>query len=194
MQQPSEPSRPLDLPRSVRIMPSRSALRAGLAAGVALMFACGWLVHDPQRALPIALIWILLGLAALTAIGSAARLLVLLPVIVASEIGIAIWPYGPYQQPFFAPWSRVRAVALTRVRPRGAPRTAPARDALGIELIHDDPSGLAPAAASTERPIEGAARADLAWSSRVISGDPARWVALLQTMKAAYEESRPPDR
>ncbi|HEY4039787.1 MAG TPA: hypothetical protein VGM15_13280 [Burkholderiaceae bacterium] len=192
MQQPSDRSQALDLPRSVRIMPSRSALWAGLAAGVALMFACGWLMRDPQRALPIALIWILLGLAALTAIGCAARLLLQLPVLEASEIGIAIWLYGPYRRPFFAPWSRVRAVALTRVRPRDAPHSAPARDALGIELIHDDPSGLPRAAANTERPIEGAARADLAWSRRAIRGDLARWVALLQTMKEAYEE--PPTR
>jgi hypothetical protein len=192
MHQPPDPRQAVALPRAVRIMPSRSPLWAGIAAGVAMVLVCGWLAHGTQRPLPIAVIWILFALAALTAIGSAVRLLLQLPVLEASELGIAVWLYGPYRRPFFAPWSRVRAVALTRVRAADATNSAHPRDALGIELIHDDPSGLPRSAATTERPIEGAARADLAWSSRAINGDLGRWVALLQTMKKAYEDTATP--
>jgi len=189
MQQPSGPPKPADLPRTVRIMPSRTALWAGLATGIASMLVCGWLARDPQHALPIAVVWIVGGLAALVAIGSAVRLLLQLPIIEASEVGLAVWLYGPYRRPFFAPWGRIRAVALTRVHPVHAAHSARTRDALGIELNHDGPTGLPTAAMSTERPIDGAARADLAWSSRSISGNLTRWVALLQAMKKAYEEA-----
>jgi hypothetical protein len=183
MPQPSDSSKPADLPLTVRIMPTRSALWAGFDAGVASMVIFGWLAHDRNRALPSSLVWIVIGVSALIALGSGLRLLVQLPVIEASELGIAVWPYGPYRRPFFAPWSRVRAVALTQVRRANEATGAAARDALGVELNHDEQL-VVPRSPSSELPVEGAARADLAWSNRSISGDLQRWVELLQQMKS----------
>jgi len=177
-------SKPSDLPRAVRIMPSRSALWAGLAAGLASAVVFGWLARAPLGQLPIALCWIAFGLSALTATGCAWRRLMQLPIIEASELGIAVWPHGPYRRPFFAPWSRVRAVSLTQVRSAAAAPSAAARDALGIELDHDGESRPLPRSANDELPVDGAARADLVWSSRSISGDLRRWVELLQQMKS----------
>jgi hypothetical protein len=181
------PLDPVELPLSVRIMPSRSFLRVGLAAGVALMLLSGWLADAPGGGLM--LVWFALGLGTLAALASGLRLLLQLPVIEASELGIAVWLYGPYRSPFFAPWSRVRAVALTQVSRPDAGARAAARDALGIELNRDGSTDLPRLVPDGERPINGAARADLAWSNRSINGDLRRWVALLQAMKKAYENS-----
>jgi hypothetical protein len=176
--------KPADLPRAVRIMPSRSGLWAGLAAGLAAAAVFGWLAPAAPGQVPIALCWIAFGLSALTAIGCGLRLLMQLPIIEASELGIAVWLHGPYRRPFFAPWSRVRAVSLTQVRSADAAPGAAARDALGIELDHNGESRPLQHRPHDELPVDGAARADLAWSSRSISGDLRRWVELLQQMKS----------
>jgi hypothetical protein len=191
MQQRSTPSKTTDVPLSVRIMPSRLALWAGFAAGVALVWVFGWLARDSQGQIPIAIIWIVVGLSALASIGSGLRLLLQLPLIEASELGIAVWLYGSYRRPFFVPWSRVRAIALTRVRRANSTTDERARDALGIELHHDNRFEVPRSATTNEVPVDGAARADLAWSSRSISGDLRRWVGLLQTMKDTCEDSPP---
>lgn len=174
-----------DLPRAVRILPSRFALRAGLAAG--LILCSGLVLHGvpPAGRDPgLALIgyWAGLVAGAGAAIGCAVRLVLQLPVIEASELGIAVWLEGPYRRPFFAPWSHVRSIVLTRVRPGGAA----ACDALGIELDQDDRVRLPPAASGRPAPEAGAAPADLAWPARSIHGDPHRWVEVLERMKAAY--------
>lgn len=176
--------KPEHLPRAVRIMPRRSALWAALATGVVATAVFGWLARTPDGQLSIALCWIASGLSALTAIGFGLRLLLQLPIIEASELGIAIWLHGPYRRPFFAPWSHVKAIALTRVRSADAPAGAAARDALGIELNHERDFQPLQRAANDELLVEGAARADLAWSNHSISGDLQRWVELLQQMKS----------
>jgi hypothetical protein len=132
-----------------------------------------------------------LVICALTAIGCGLRLVAQLPIIEASELGIAIWFHGPYRRPFFVPWSRVRAVVLTRVRPANSADRASVRNALGIELIADNHFPGPPQSAGREVPIDGAARADLAWSSRSIGGDVRRWARLLQQMKPAYADPTP---
>jgi hypothetical protein len=187
MQQPSNSSKPPDVPLFVRIMPTRSTLWTGFAASFVLMAIFGWLAHETPGQLSTATFGLLAGLSALGAVGSGLRLLLQLPIIEASELGIAVWLYGPYRRPFFAPWSRVRAVALTRVRGVDASIGNAARDALGIEL--NDERFDVPRTSSGEVPVDGAAPANLAWSSRLISGDPRRWVALLQAMKKAYANS-----
>jgi len=130
-------SKPAPLPRAVRIFPRRRSLRTGLAAGVALTAVFVWFAGHARGELPRPLAWIAIGLSALVAIGSAVRLLLQLPIIEASELGIAIWFHGPYRRPFFAPWNRVRAIVLTRVRTVDHATGAALRDALGIELIQD---------------------------------------------------------
>ena len=181
-----EPSKPARLPRAVRIPPSRTGARAALVAGFASAALCGWLAHDPPRGLPAALFWSTLGVSALVAAGSGLRLLLRLPLIEASELGIAIWFHGPYRRPFFAPWSRVRTIVLTRARPADG-ASAP-RDALGIELIQDERFAIPREAHVAETPVHGAAHADLVWSRRSIGGDPGQWVQLLQSMQRAYTE------
>ena len=181
-----EPSKPAPLPRVVRIPPRRAGSQAALAAGLVSAALCGWLAHQPPRGLPAALLWIALGLSALLAAGSGLRLLLQLPLIEASELGIAIWFHGPYRRPFFAPWSRVRAIVLTRARPADG-ASAP-RDALGIELIQDERFALPHEADVPETTVHGAAHADLVWSRRCIGGDPGQWVQRLQAMQRAYTE------
>jgi hypothetical protein len=136
--------------------------------------------------LPIAQIGAISGV---TLIGWALWLLIRLPIIEATELGIAIWFHGPYRQPFFVPWRRVRAVVLTRtqVRPADSHSRAGVRNALGIELIELDQPPLPPAA-RRETPVDGAPAADLAWSSRSIGGDVRRWARLLQQMRLAYSD------
>ena len=112
------------------------------------------------------------------------RLLIQLPIIEASELGIAVWLHGPYHRPVFVPWSHVRAVLLTQVRRADAPAGAAPRDALGIELNHPDRFRALPRPANDEVPVDSAAHADLAWSSRSISGDLRRWVELLQAIRS----------
>jgi hypothetical protein len=152
-----------ELPRAVRILPSRLALRGGLAAG--LMLCSGLiLLGAPHggREPGLALIgyWAGLAAGAAAALGCAVGLVLQLPVIEATELGIAVWLEGPYRRPFFAPWSHVRSIVL-RADPTG-------RRALGIELNAD------------------AAHADLAWPTRSISGDARRWVETLTLMKKTY--------
>jgi hypothetical protein len=177
---------PIDaLPKAVRILPNRLALRLGLGAGLTLCSAL--MIEGPPtggRDAALALIgyWSAFAVGALAAIGYAVGLVVQLPVIEASELGLAVWLEGPYRRPFFAPWSRVRSIMLTRMGPAGG---SGARDALAIELDPEDRLRL-PAAARSR--AAGAAPADLCWSRRAISGDPRRWVELLGRMKAAYAE------
>jgi hypothetical protein len=180
-------SSPAELPRVLRIMPNGVFLRVGLAGSIALATVLGWLARDPHPLLAAALCWIGLGACVLGAAVCAVRLLLQLPVIEASELGIAIWFHGPFRRPFFAPWSRVRAVVLTQVRAANAAAGA-GRDALGIELVQDNQFRLPERRGSDEMPVDGAARADLAWSSRFIGGNLRRWVQLLQRAKSAYTD------
>jgi hypothetical protein len=181
------------LPQIVRISPNRTALRVAFGAGLVLssiLLFRGAPVRHPDDPVLATLYWICLGAALLTMVGCGWRLLVQLPIIEASELGIAIWFGGPYRRPFFAPWGRVRAIVLTQVRPRNgvaAPRST--LPALGIELDCDDRFRLPQEAAHTDIPIGGAARADLAWSGRSIGGDVRRWVELLERMRSIYGES-----
>jgi len=163
-------------------------LRAGLAAGVALTAVFVWFAGHARGELPRPVTWIAIGLSALVAIGSGVRLLLQLPIIEASELGIAVWFHGPYRRPFFAPWNRVRAIVLTRVRTADHATGAALRDALGIELIQDDQFHLPQGSSNDEIPVEGAPRADLAWSRRCVSGNLRHWVDLLQRMKSACAE------
>jgi hypothetical protein len=170
-------------------MPSRLPLWAGFVGGVASTAIFGWLAHEPHRELAFAPIWFLMAVSILIALGSGLRLLLQLPIIEASELGIAVWLYGPYRRPFFAPWSHVRAVVVTQVRGAKAARASAPRDALGIELVQGDRVRLPRSPVNDELPIDGAAPADLAWSRRLISGNIRRWVDLLQTMKRVCEQS-----
>ena len=177
--------RQTDVPLAVRIMPRRAVLWAGLGAGLASAALLGWLAHTRAGPLPIGFWWIASALCALIAVRSAVRLLIQLPLIEVSEVGIAVWVHGPYRRPFFAPWTQVRGIALTQVRSTDAAPGAAAREALGIELAADQ---RLQRPLNDERPIDGAPPADLAWSSRSISGDPRHWVKLLQRMKSIYAE------
>jgi hypothetical protein len=159
-----------------------TSMWAGVGVGVASAIGLGWLAAQPSARL---LCWVVIGVALVVALASAVRLLLQLPIIEASELGIAVWFHGPYRRPFFAPWKRVRAVVLTRVRAMDAPR-AGVRDALGIELDRDERSPLPIPGPGADAPIEGAARADIVWSRRLIAGDLRRWVEVLQQMKQAY--------
>jgi hypothetical protein len=179
---------PAELPRVVRIY--RSARWPGASAGLALFFLVFVLVLAPHAhglRLWIA-ISVILTISGLTLIGWGLLLLVRLPIIEASELGIAIWFHGPYRRAFFVPWNRVRAVVLTRVRPAASGRGASVRNALGIELIRDGQFPRPPESARRETPVDGAAAADLAWSSRSIGGDVRRWARLLQQMKLVYAD------
>ncbi len=177
------------LPRTVRILPGRFRSWAGLAGGLALAVIFLWLaIGSPGRAAAI-FNWLALACLVLTATGPGLRLLLQLPLIEASELGIAIWLNGPYRRPFFAPWKRVRAIVLTKARSAQAADGSGARDALGIELDQDDAFRLPPMPPQAEVPVGGAQRADLVWSSRSISGDPRRWVDLLARMKAAHTDA-----
>jgi hypothetical protein len=172
------------VPLAVRIMPRRSVLWAGLAVGLALAALLGWLAHASAGRLASGLCWVAFTLCGLIAIRSGLRLLIQLPLIEVSELGIAVWLHGPYRRPFFAPWSRVRAIALTRVRSIDAtPGTTPC-EALGIVLTPDDPPLQRPR--NNELPVDGAPQADLAWSRRAISGNPRHWVEQLQRMQSIY--------
>jgi hypothetical protein len=186
MNQPFDDSRPADLPYSVRIMPNRSTLWLGCAAslGLALFLLLGSPASSPNGSISTIGFWSVIGLLLSAAFWCGFRLLVQLPIIEASELGIAIWFDGPYRRPFFAPWDRVRGVVLTRVRSALPAR----REALGIELVQDDLFSPPPIIAGAELPAADAVRADLAWSGRAISGNVRRWVTLLQRMKVAYAE------
>jgi hypothetical protein len=181
-----------DAPLSIRILPSQTAPRLTLAAGIALsavLLLYGSPGHGPDHRVQAALYWVALSLCVLTALGCAWRLFVQLPIIEASELGIAIWFGSPYHRPFFAPWGRVRAIVLTRARARSDRAGGAGREALGIELDCDDQFRLPEEAARTDISIEGAARANLAWSARSIGGDMRRWVELLGRMHSIYRES-----
>jgi hypothetical protein len=192
MNQPPNGSTPIDLPRSVRILPNRVTLRLGCATGVAffaIFMLRGSPASNPHWPISMTSYWFAVAFFGVTALWCGFRILVQLPIIEASELGIAIWFHGPYRRPFFAPWNRVHAVVLTQVR-SAHPAIGPARrNALGIELVQDDQFRLPPSAAGADTPVSGAAKADLAWSGRTISGDPRQWVALLQRMKSVYTET-----
>ncbi len=181
-----------DLPRSVRIPPNRSMLRLGLVAGLvglAILAAHGWLASNPRGLADTAATWAGLASFALIGVGCAFRLAAGLPIIEASELGIAIWFHGPYRRAFFAPWSRVRAVVLIQVahsrRWGGAGRC----DALGIQFVQDDQFHIPDFRDAAHAPLRDPPRADLAWSSRAIGGDLREWVKRLQQLKSAYTDA-----
>ncbi len=190
---PIPDSTPGGLPQIVRISPNRTAVRVAFGAGLVLsgvLLFPGTPAHHPDDPILATLYWIALGAALLTMVGCGWRLLVQLPIIEASELGIAIWFGGPYRRPFFAPWGRVRAVVLTQVHPgKGGADPGSTLPALGIELNWDDRFRLPDEAAHTDVPIGGAARADLAWSGRSIGGDVRHWVEVLERMRSIYSES-----
>ena len=192
MSQLSEGRRPQDLPLSVRIPRNRTMLRLGLSAALtalAVLVVQAWPGSNPRVPVSVSAFWAAFALFALIGAACAFRLVASLPVIEASELGIAIWLRGPYFRPFFAPWSRVRAVVLTTVArwPRAGARH---RTALGIVLIQDDGFRIPDFRHSAQAPALDAPHADLAWSSRAIGGDLSHWVDLLQRMKAA--DTQPP--
>jgi len=180
--------RPSDLPWSVRIMPSGGAGWAKVLIGLGAVSTLAWAWHGSRSPLGQELFWATLWLTVGLAILFAVRALLALPIIEASELGIAIWLYGPYRRPFFAPWKRVRAIVLTQARSTTAGARATVRDALGIELIQDDQFHL-PSNLSRAEVRAGEAPADLVWSSASIRGDPRRWVELLERMKVAGTEA-----
>jgi len=190
---PAPHSTPGGLPQIVRISPNRTAPRVAFGAGLvlsAILLLRGPAVRHPDDPVLATLYWIAVGAGLLTMVGCGWRLLVQLPIIEASELGIAIWFSGPYRRPFFAQWGRVRAVVLTQVQ-TGKAGAAPGSTspALGIELDCDDRFRLPDEAAHTDIPIGGAPRADLAWSGRSIGGDVRRWVEVLERMRSTYGES-----
>ncbi len=173
------------LPLSVRIHPNRARLRAGALAGLTLAVLVA-LPGAPIAGLigadTPALKALLVVAALLLAAGCGFRLIAMLPIIEASELGIAIWFHGPYRRPFFAPWSRVRAIVLTEVlSARGARQSA-----LGLDFVKDTEFPAPPPAAGARAPAPRAAHADLAWPARSLSGDARQWVALLQKMQSAH--------
>jgi len=168
-------------------MPRRTGLWAIWWAGLSTTLLLS-LAGRPDGEPWALLWWLALGLCASCAIVSALRLLLQLPLIEASEFGIAVWLHGPYRRPFFAPWSRVRSIALTQARRMDAGPDASALDALGIELDCDDRFRPPPQLAGVEVPIGGAVHADLAWSRRSICGDARHWVELLRQMKLSHSE------
>jgi hypothetical protein len=181
-----------ELPLAVRIPPNGTASWIGLGVGLTWLSILALLGSFAAGSYSISMsrpwYWSALAVCALTAIGCGLRLLTRLPIIEATELGIATWVQGPYRSPFFVPWSRVRAVVLTRVSgadPRGL---AGVRDAVGIELIQDEQFRVPERMAKAEVPVDGAARADLAWSNRSIGGDLRRWADLLRQMRSAYTE------
>ena len=173
-----------ELPRAIRILPTRLVPRAGIGAGLSLCSGLALYGPPPAGDAKLALIayWAAIAAGAITAIGCAVRLVLQLPVIEASELGIAVWLQGPYHRPFFAPWSRVRSIVLTRTGPDGTL----GGDSLGIELAPDDRAQLPSVAAAHGAPAGAVTR--LAWSTHAISGDARRWVELLGRMKKAYDE------
>jgi hypothetical protein len=187
----AQPSRP-DLPRSVRIPPNRSMLGLGLVAGLiglAILAARGSLASSPRGLADTVASWAAFALFALLGVGCAFRLAAGLPIIEASELGIAIWLHGPYHRPFFAPWSRVRAIVLTQVARSRRAGGAGQCDALGIQLVLDEQFHIPDFRDDAHAPVRDAPRADLAWSSRAIGGDVREWVELLQQMKSAYADA-----
>jgi hypothetical protein len=164
-------------------MPRGGAGWAQLLMGLAAVSALAWAWGGPRQRLA----WAMLALTVALAVLVAVRALLRLPIIEASELGIAIWLHGPYRSPFFAPWKRVRAIVLTQARSTAAGARAATREALGIELIQDDQFHLPPYLRRPEV-VVGAPRADLVWSSASIRGDPRRWVELLERMKGAGTE------
>jgi hypothetical protein len=184
----AQASRP-HLPRLVRIGPNRSMLWLGLVAGLAALAILT--LRGPSGSAAgglgvAAAKWGALALFGLIAIRCAFRLVAGLPIIEASEFGIAIWFHGPYHRPFFAPWNRVQDIVLTEVarsrRTTGAGRC----NALGIALIEDDQFRIPDFPGDACAPVRDAPRASLAWSSRTIGGDPRKWVELLEQMKSVY--------
>jgi hypothetical protein len=182
-----DPPKPSDLPWAVRIMPTRNTWWGSVLIGLGIVSVLLWAWHDPRSPLGRELFWATLGLNVATAILLAGRALLQLPMIEASELGIAIWLYGPYRRPFFAPWKRVRTIVLTQARGARRPR-APMRPALGIGLVQDSQFHLPPNLRCAET-AAGAEPADLVWSSARIRGDPRRWVELLQRMKHACTQA-----
>lgn len=170
-----------NLPLSLRIFPPRAALWWGLSAsfGLSLVFLAVAPAASAGRS------WALVA-AACAGLFCGWRLLVQLPLIEASEYGIAIWFHGPYRNPYFTPWSRVRCVVLTRSAPSGAALEGRGRQALGVQLQADARLAAPPLGPQAEVAVAGAPGADLAWSSRSIAGKPAAWVALLQQMHRVY--------
>ncbi len=157
-------------------------------AALALLILHGWPAPEPRGTMVTAAYLAGLALFALLAIGCAFRLVAVLPIIEASELGIAIWFHGPYRRPFFAPWNRVRAIVLTQVaRPPGATRTG-RREALGIEFVQDDQFRIPDLRNRPRTREQGAPQATLAWSDRAIGGDLREWVELLQKMRSTYGE------
>ena len=168
-------------------MPRGGTGWAQLLMGLAAVSALAWVLGGARSPLRQPLAWAMLALTVALAVLVAVRALLRLPIIEASELGIAIWLHGPYRSPFFAPWKRVRAIVLTQARSTAAGARAATREALGIELIQDDQFHLPPYLRRPEV-VVGAPRADLVWSSASIRGDPRRWVELLERMKGASTE------
>ena len=160
---------------------------AGLA-GLAILAVHGSPAPNPGGPLDTAAYRAAFALFALIGLGCAFRLVAGLPIIEASELGIAIWFHGPYRRPFFAPWNRVRAVVLTQIAHSHRSGRASPCDALGIELVQDDQFQIPDFPDHAHAPVRDAPRADLAWSSRAIGGDLHKWVDLLQQMKSACTE------
>ena len=134
MHEISDPSAPGELPLTVRILPGRSASWAGLGGGLALAAILLWCARLSDGRASAAWTGIALVVLLLSVIGPGLRLLLQLPLIEASELGIAIWIHGAYRRPFFVPWKHVQAIVLTRVRAPHDGAGASGRDALGIVL------------------------------------------------------------
>jgi len=167
-------------------MPSWITLWAKVLLGLGAVSIAAWAWQIPRSWPAQTLLWAMLGFNAGLALLLGVRALVQLPIIEASELGIAIWFHGPYRRPFFAPWSRVRTIVLTQAR--SADAASALRDALGIELIQDNQFRL-PADLPRDEVAAGTEPADLVWSRARIRGNPRRWVELLSRMQAAGTES-----
>ena len=175
------------LPPSIRILPNRVRLRVGLAAGLGLAVALGsfptWVPGAAWKH------WAAASVCLAIAVWCAVEMFVQLPIIEASELGVAIWFHGPYKRPFFVPWSRVSQVGLTQVtRSRGPLRRQV--DALAIVIIEDGEFRIPAIPRMANAPVRGSRPAELAWSARELDGSPRRWAALMQAMKSQGSAAR----
>jgi hypothetical protein len=179
------------LPLVVRILPGRRHLRTGLAFGLSLAALFSGLLAwmpDAARALPRALHWAGVGAGLGIAATCVVKLVAQLPVIEVSELGIAIWFLGPYRGPFFAPWSRVSSVGLTRVECPGPLGRRPV-DALAIRIVEDGGFRFPALPADLTVPIRGAPGAELAWPDGAIAGRLQTWVTLMKSLKSAHDSA-----
>jgi hypothetical protein len=161
-------------PLVIRILPNRRRLRLGTLGGLALSAASLVLRFGGFAATPASTaIALPLGIAGVClAAVCAARMLLQLPIIEVTELGVAAWLQGPYRHPFFMPWSRIRSIS-GRSRSNmasGAASRAAERLVAAIELDADSPAHRTGGNALT-------------WPAAAIDGAAAHWAERMLAMR-----------